>query len=94
MHYSFEALLVAVYAGPIITAFPFWAFVTVARRLPAVTTSLTMLATPVVGLLSSVVLLGERLDATTVTGLILIVGAVAAVTLIDARRPQPQTAAT
>jgi drug/metabolite transporter (DMT)-like permease len=93
LRYSFEALLVAIYAGPLITAFPFWAVVTVTRRLPAVTTSLTLLATPVVGLLSSVALLGERLDATTVTGLVLIVGAVGAVTLIDAKRPQPRVAA-
>jgi len=84
---SWQFLLLALYSGPIITAFPFWAYVTVARALPAITTSLTLLLVPVVGLLSSVLFLGEPLSATSVVGLMLILGAVAAVSLSDVRRP-------
>lgn len=83
--FSLDAVLLALYSGPVITAFPFWAFVTIARTLPALTTSLTLLLVPVVGLLSSAAFLSEPLDATTVVGLVLIVGAVAAVSLADAK---------
>jgi drug/metabolite transporter (DMT)-like permease len=87
---SWQFLLLALYSGPVITAFPFWAFVTVARTLPALTTSLTLLLVPVIGLLSSAVFLSEPLTATSVTGLLLIVSAVAAVSLADAKGQAPQ----
>ena len=77
--FSWSVVLLALYTGPVITAFPFWAFVTIARTLPALTTSLTLLLVPVVGLLSSAAALSEPLDVTTVVGLLLIVSAVAAV---------------
>jgi drug/metabolite transporter (DMT)-like permease len=80
-----DTVLLALYSGPVITAFPFWAFVTIARTLPALTTSLTLLLVPVVGLLSSAAFLSEPLDATTMVGLLLIVGAVVAVRLADAK---------
>ncbi len=82
--FSWSVVLLALYTGPVITAFPFWAFVTIARTLPALTTSLTLLLVPVVGLLSSAAALSEPLDVTTVVGLLLIVSAVAAVSLADA----------
>lgn len=82
---NLNGLLLVLYTGPVITAFPFWAAVTVARSLPALTTALTMLLVPVVGLLSSVALLGEPLDATSVVGLLLIIGAVGVVSLADTR---------
>jgi len=85
---SFDTVMLAFYSGPVITAFPFWAFVTIARALPALTTSLTLLLVPVVGLLSSALFLSEPLTATSVVGLLLIVGAVAAVSLTDAGEVQ------
>jgi drug/metabolite transporter (DMT)-like permease len=83
--FSLDTVLLALYSGPVITAFPFWAFVTIARTLPALTTSLTLLLVPVIGLLSSAAVLSEPLDATSVVGLLLIVSAVAAVSLADTR---------
>jgi len=83
--FSRDVVLLALYSGPVITAFPFWAFVTIARTLPALTTSLSLLLVPVVGLLSSAAFLAEPLNATTVVGLLLIIGAVAAVSLADAK---------
>ena len=47
--FSLGTLVLAIYSGPLITAFPFWALVTVSRTLPAVTTSLTLLLVPVIG---------------------------------------------
>jgi drug/metabolite transporter (DMT)-like permease len=84
LSFSLDALVLAAYTGPLITAFPLWAFVTVARTFPAVTTSLALLLVPVIGLLSSVVFLSEQLTATSVVGLLLIVSAVGAVSLADA----------
>jgi drug/metabolite transporter (DMT)-like permease len=83
--FSLGALVLVVYSGPLITAFPFWALVTVSRAFPAVTTSLTLLLVPVIGLLSSVVFLSEQLNATSVVGLLLIISAVAVITLVDSR---------
>jgi drug/metabolite transporter (DMT)-like permease len=92
LSFSIDVVILALYSGPLITAFPFWAFVTVARTLPAMTTSLTLLLVPVIGLLSSAVLLFEPMNVTSVVGLILIVSAIAAVSLVDAKQPQPPLA--
>ncbi len=80
---SLETTVLVIYSGPLITAFPFWALITVSKNLPALTTSLTLLLVPVIGLLSSIVFLAEQVDVSSITGLILIVGAVAVVNLAD-----------
>jgi drug/metabolite transporter (DMT)-like permease len=82
---TIKTVIVTLYSGPLITAFPFWAFVTVARRLPAITTSLTLLLVPVIGLLSSAILLNEPIDRSSVVGLLLIMSAIATVNLADVR---------
>ena len=82
---TIKTVIVAVYSGPLITAFPFWAFVSVARTLPAITTSLTLLLVPVIGLVSSAILLSEPIDAYSVVGLLLITSAIGAVNLADVR---------
>ena len=76
---SWALLGIAFYVGPVITAFPFWASVTVARDLPAMTSSFGLLLTPVLGVLSAVVVLHERITWTTTAGLVLILAGVAAV---------------
>jgi drug/metabolite transporter (DMT)-like permease len=50
------------YSGLVGTALGFWAMAVVGRSVPATTTSLGILATPVVGIASSVALLGEQVD--------------------------------
>ncbi len=44
--FTMMTIIVALYSRPSITAFPFWAFVTAARSLPAITTSLSLLSVP------------------------------------------------
>jgi drug/metabolite transporter (DMT)-like permease len=83
-------LVLAIYSGPLITAFPFWALVTVSRTLPVVTTSLTLLLVPVIGLLSSVIFLTEQINATLIVGLLLIVSAITAVSVADVKETGPQ----
>jgi len=81
--FTMKTMIVALYSGPLITAFPFWAFVTVARTLPAITTSLTLLLVPAIGLVSSAILIGEPIDRSSVIGLLLIMSAIATVNLSD-----------
>jgi drug/metabolite transporter (DMT)-like permease len=88
--FSLGTLVLAIYSGPLITAFPFWALVTVSRTLPAVTTSLTLLLVPVIGLLSSVIFLTEQINATLIVGLLLIVSAITAVSVADVKETGSQ----
>lgn len=63
---------VLAYNGPIATAFAFWAATSISRSLPAVTSSLSFLAVPAMGILVSAVSLGEVPDASLLGGFALI----------------------
>ena len=78
--------LVLAYNGPLATAFCFWAVVSVTRALPAITTSLSLLAVPVTGVAASALFLGEPATPTLVAGLVLILGGTVLVNLGDLRR--------
>jgi drug/metabolite transporter (DMT)-like permease len=78
-------LPVLAFNGPIATAFCFWAVVQANQTLPAMTTSLALLAVPVWGLGSSVLFLGETLDLPKLLGLALIVIGVVTVALGERR---------
>src|SRR3546814_11299096 len=73
--------LVLAYNGPLATAFCFWAVVSVTRALPAITTSLSLLAVPVTGVAASALFLAEPLPPTLLTGLVLILGGTVLVNL-------------
>jgi drug/metabolite transporter (DMT)-like permease len=62
---------------------------TIIRRLPAMTASLGVLGSPVIGVIASVLVLGERPTAADVTGFALILAA-SALTLLS----RPSTATT
>jgi drug/metabolite transporter (DMT)-like permease len=63
------------YSGVVGTALGFWAMTVVGRRVPATTTSLGILATPIVGIVSSVAFLGEQVDqALLIAATMIIVG--------------------
>ncbi len=61
-----------VYISVFATAFSYWGVIEVTRRLPAVTTSLVFLAVPVIGLISSAIVLGEVITLNTVIAVVLI----------------------
>ncbi|GGF08281.1 transporter [Aliidongia dinghuensis] len=69
------------YSGVCGSALAYWAMAVVNRSLPAVTTSLGLLMTPVVGLLGSAVGLGEPVDVALVLALALILTGIALGTL-------------
>jgi drug/metabolite transporter (DMT)-like permease len=65
------------YSGIVCTAFANWAMTMVNRSLPAVTTSLCLLATPLLGIVSAVAILNEPLEPTLFLAMSLIVGGIA-----------------
>lgn len=70
-------ILLVLYAGIPGSALAYWAVAMASRNLPAVTTSLGLLATPVVSVIASTVFLGEPLTSTLVVAVVLILGGVA-----------------
>src|SRR5262249_59252023 len=66
-----------VYAGLPGSALAYWASAMAGRRLPAVTTSLGLLATPVVSVVLATLWLGERPGASLVLAILLILGGLA-----------------
>jgi drug/metabolite transporter (DMT)-like permease len=82
------------YAGICGTALAHWAMVTVNRSLPSVTTSLGLLATPVMGVALSAILLGEPVSASLIGAMVMILGGIAIGTISSreeaADRPVPQ----
>jgi drug/metabolite transporter (DMT)-like permease len=72
---SFVTLLL--YLGIVGTAVAYWATATASRHLPAVTTSLGLLATPVVSVITATTWLGEPLTLSLVIAIVLVLGGVA-----------------
>jgi drug/metabolite transporter (DMT)-like permease len=77
--------LLLLYGGVVGNALAYWAIAMVNRSLPAATTSLGLLATPVVGTLSAAVVLGEPIGPTLLCAMALIVSGIALGTM--ARSP-------
>ena len=78
-----EFWAVLAYNGPLTTCFCVWAIITIGRTLPAITTSLVLLAVPVVGLAASTLWLGETLTAGLLLGMALIGTGVGLVSAVD-----------
>lgn len=76
---DWNARLIALllYSGVIGGALAYWAAATAGRLLPAVTTSLGFLATPVVSIAIATVWLGEAVTPSLVAAVVLILGGVA-----------------
>jgi drug/metabolite transporter (DMT)-like permease len=69
--------LLLLYLGIVGTALAYWAAATASRHLPAVTTSLGLLATPVVSAVTATLWLGERLTLQLAVAIVLVLGGVA-----------------
>jgi drug/metabolite transporter (DMT)-like permease len=75
--WSPRLVLMLLYAGVPGTALAYWAMAVASRSLPAVTTALGLLATPVVSVVIATLWLGERLTLVLVTAIVLVLGGVA-----------------
>lgn len=69
--------LLVLYAGIPGSALAYWAVAMASRHLPAVTTSLGLLATPVVSVIAATMFLGEPLTPSLIVAIVLILGGVA-----------------
>jgi len=67
-----DLIFILAFVGIAATAFCYWGAVTISRSLPAMITSLGFLGVPVVGILSSAILLSEEITTTLLIGTILI----------------------
>jgi drug/metabolite transporter (DMT)-like permease len=78
-HIAWTARLAALmlYSGIVCTAFANWAMTMVNRSLPAVTTSLCLLATPLLGIVSATAILSEPLEPSLFLAMGLIIGGIA-----------------
>ena len=65
-------VFIVVYQGTLATGFAMWAQLTVLRVLPAITTNLALMMVPVIGLVSSIIVVDEVLtvSAAIATGMI------------------------
>ena len=77
IHLSTKALLALAYNGAVGTALGFWAMTVVNKELPAISASLGVLGTPVVGLGLSALILGETMDPKLVSAALMILAGVA-----------------
>ena len=77
------------YAGVPGTAVAYWAIAVASRNLPAVTTSLGLLATPVVSVVIATIWLGETPTLPLLAAIVLILGGVAIGVTGDRKRPTP-----
>ncbi len=80
-------VLILLYSGPLATAFAYWASQAITRSLGAQASGTGFLATPVVGLISGAVLLGESLGVVDVIGFVLILAGVGVSTLLPSSAP-------
>jgi drug/metabolite transporter (DMT)-like permease len=86
IHMHANTVPLFLYAGVIGVALAYWAMAMVNRSLPAVTTSIGVLATPVVGVLFAAVVLGEAITLPLLGAMLLIGGGIALGTVGQWRR--------
>jgi drug/metabolite transporter (DMT)-like permease len=85
-----RALWALVFSGLVGSAFAYLLWFEIVRRLPATAASLGVLSVPVVGIVASVLVLGERPTIADIVGSVLILAAAAGVLLAPtARSSQP-----
>lgn len=89
VQWSASLMAILAYNGPIASGFCFWAYLTVSSSLPAMNTAIGSLGIPVIGVVSSALILGESLTLSVILGLVLILLGVLVVSLNDLRRSKP-----
>lgn len=87
--WDMRLVLLMLYSGVPGTALAYWAIAMASRDLPAVTTSLGLLGTPVISLVVATLWLGEAVTPSLVLAVLLILGGVAIGSTADGDRPPP-----
>lgn len=84
-----QLVWVVLYQGLLATGIAFWVQIVILRNLSAVSTNLTLMAVPVVGVVSSAIILGEDVTTSLLLGLLLVILGVA-VNLLSDRTGKPE----
>jgi drug/metabolite transporter (DMT)-like permease len=84
-----QLVWIVLYQGMLATGIAFWAQIVILRNFSAVSTNLTLMAVPVVGVASSAILLGEEVTTALAIGLILVIVGVALNLLSDKEALDP-----
>ena len=80
--WGLPTVLILLYSGPLATAFANWASQSITRSLGPLTSAMGFLATPVVGLVAGALILGESLGLIDIAGFALVLGGIAAASLV------------
>lgn len=76
IHWNHTLIIALLITGVLGTAFGIWGMVLVNKELPIATTSLSLVAIPLVGIISSSIILGEKITFVMVIGLACIIGGI------------------
>ena len=87
IEWTLELVGLLAYGGVFGTAVAFWAMAVITRSLPALTTSLGLLAAPIIGIVSSALWLREPLSPTLIFALVLMAAGIALGTVQDGAKP-------
>ncbi len=80
--WGIPTILILLYSGPLATAFANWASQSITRSLGPLTSAMGFLAIPVVGLIAGAVFLQESLGPMDIAGFALVLGGIAATSLV------------
>ncbi|KTD12044.1 putative inner membrane transporter yiJE [Legionella gratiana] len=83
LHWTTFSILLNLYMGTIATGLAFWAAVEMSKRFPAVTTSLSLTGVPIIGIICSLLFLGEKPTLTVLISLALLIIGLVCVILGD-----------
>lgn len=83
-------VLIVLYSGPLATGFAYWASQSVSRSLSPIATTMGLLAAPVIGLISSAILLGETVSTIDLVGFSVTVAGIAVVSVVGRPRTAEQ----
>lgn len=73
IHWTAQLAWIVAYQGMLATGVAFWAQIAILRNLAAVSTNLTLMAVPVVGVISSAALLQEPITGPLAAGMVLVI---------------------
>jgi drug/metabolite transporter (DMT)-like permease len=90
VRWSRRLALLFLYSGCIGTTLAYWAMSMVNKSLPALTTSLGTTATPLVGIASAAILLGEPVDLSLAVAAVLIIGGIVLSTIAGTASRSPR----
>jgi drug/metabolite transporter (DMT)-like permease len=77
INWTLQLAAIVAYQGLLATGVAFWATIVILRNLAAVSTNLTLMAVPVVGVVSSAIILSEEITTVLILGMGLILAGVA-----------------